>query len=120
MRDADAAGVAAIVERDRAGNRECVFVEPAMNRDVAPYAFGRRRYAIDNRQQRIGWTGRDQRRLAHICSRLNKKIQRVVIDGQWRDFRAVIPRQVFPLPTGAILWTSEVSLIADEITLDSF
>src|SRR5215216_2784505 len=91
-----------------------------MNRDLAPQSLCRRCHFVDDRQQRIGWTSSYQCRLAHGQTRFDEQIERVVVYGERSDFRAVIPGQVFPIPTRSILWSNEVSLIANEIALDSF
>src|SRR6185503_10504164 len=91
-----------------------------MNRDLASRAFGRRYDFIDDRQQRIGWTSCDQCWLADSASGFDKEIECVVVDGQRRDFGAVVPRQIFPVPTGTVLWSNKVALVTDDIAFDAF
>ena len=90
-----------------------------MNRDLASHTFSRRYDLIDDREQRIGWTSCDHCRLAHRSAGLDEQIQCVVVDRQRRDFGAVVPRQIFPVPTGTVLWSNKVTFVADDIALDA-
>src|SRR5689334_15388686 len=119
MRDADPAGVTSVFERDGAADGDRVLAETAVNREVAPEAFRGSRDVVDDLQQRIGWAGRDQRRLAHCGAGFNEEIERVVVRSQGRDFSAVVPGQIFPVPAGTVLWSNEVTLIADDVTFDA-
>src|SRR5215211_6213269 len=102
MGGAYASRVAFVFERNAAADGDRVLVETAIDRELAAHALGGGRHAIHDREQRIGRTSSDDSRLAHRRARLHEKIERVVVHREWRDFRAVIPRQVFPLPTRSI------------------
>src|SRR6185437_8170178 len=119
MRDADATRVTAIFERNAAGDRDRVFTKATMNRDLAPAAFRGCSYIIDYRKQRIWWTSRDRRGLAHRSARPDEEIERVIVGGERCDFGAGVPRQIFPIPPGAVLWTNKVTLVADKIAFDA-
>src|SRR5205085_10289053 len=102
MRDADAAAVTSVVEWNRAGDGDCVFAKSTMNRDLSSQSFRRSDDFVDDRQQWIGRTSCNHCRLAGCRSRLDKQIERVVVDSERCDLSAVVPGQVFPLPARAV------------------
>src|SRR5215212_6874614 len=93
MRDADAARITAILQRYASGDRDRVFAEASMNRDLCG--------------------------LSNCGSRFDEEIEGVVVCCKRRDFRAVVPGQVFPVPAGAVLWSNEVTLVADDIAFNA-
>src|ERR1051326_2323964 len=119
MRDSDAAGVPLIVQRDAAGDRDRILTQASVDREFAFRAFHGSGHFVDYRQQGIGRTSGDQSGLSNCRSGLDKEIERIVIYSKRCDFSAVVPGQIFPVPTGAILWTNKVTFIADEITLNT-
>src|SRR5919205_1553590 len=119
MRDADAACIAAIFERDAAGDRDRILAEAAMDRELALSAFRRRCDLVDDREQWIGWTSRDQWRLADCRTWFDKEIEGVVVDCERRDLSAVVPRQIFPVPTRAVLWSKKVTFVADDVAFNA-
>ena len=62
-----------VFERDAAGNRDRVFTETTMNRELARTPFAEVVTLVDDRQQRIGWTSGDHCGLAHRRTRLNER-----------------------------------------------
>ena len=107
------------LQADAAGDRHSVLAQTAMNVELASCSFCGSSDPVD-RSSRIRRPGRDQSRLAHGGSGLDEKIERVVVYGERRDLRAVVPRQIFPLPTRAIFRSDKVTLVADKIAFDAF
>src|ERR1035438_8126290 len=59
-------------------------------------------------------------RRAHARPGLDRSLQRVVIDGEGRNLRAVVILQVIPHPAGAKWRATEIALISHEVASDAF
>jgi hypothetical protein len=113
------ASVISATKRQATRNVNDIFANRAINDDARLSILRCGLCAIDNRHPCGRWAGRDATGQACAVSGLDEKIERVVVQGKRRYFRAVVFLQIIPFPARADGGRGKVTFIANKVTFDA-
>ena len=116
----DLIGVARVAKRHLAGDVNHVLAQRVVEVDSSRRALLNRLRPVAEGEPGGGGRQRQLARRAHARPGLDQDLQRVVVDGQRRNLRAVVILQVIPHPARPERRAAEITLIAHHVAGDAF